>query len=599
MLCADPPLSLLRSRPLAWSLSAALLAFAATAAAPQTASAATYHVYGCKTPSGAPAPVSGWTSSTNLPSGYGGGSNSCPNGGGLLAYLMGDINHQVGEGVTWNFQAPEPLRLVDATIWRTGMANGGGPNATAQAFWTSGRPAFDSTNVYDQCTFAYGCARIGDATYGRTDANKTVVPPQFLSDRAIISANAICGGSAGSTCYATGPGNKAEATINASDIRVDDPSAPVVRSSSGTLTAGSGILAGTVGATVQASDDGSGIYVVGVEIDGKTVASAPFPNGGQRCTALDAGDGTRGFLYVDPCPTTGATSVELDTRTIPDGVHNVSLYVEDAAGNRALVSSGSTIVKNSNIIGPGDPISLRGEPNGSPITDQGRLTGAFKVTPSKRCRSKSYRRKHKVSCSPRRSIVRRSYAAKSNSTISGRLRTPDGAAIANARISIVATPRNGGGAPREVATATTSATGLWTAQVPRTFSSVLTVKWVARTKDTLPAVTRDLQHRIGSRTSLRITPKRTRRGKSVRISGTLFSPEGNRSGVPVSVEVRYRGRWRPFATTRTNDSGRWSTRYRFSRRADRGTYRMRAKPARATGYAYETGSSNVRGVRVR
>lgn len=594
MLCTVPQYR--RIVPLALLLSVALLAL--TASAPTPARAAAFHVYGCKTPAGSPAPVSGWSSSTSLPSGFGGAGNSCPQGGGLLAYLMGDISHQVGEQALWSFTAPAPLRVTGATIWRTGMSNGGGANATALAYWTSGQPSFDSSNVFDQCTFGYGCSRIGDATYGRTDANKSVVPPQFINDHAIVSAIAACGGAAGSACGATGPGNKAEATINASDIELDDPTAPIIRSSSGTLAAG-GTLAGTVSTTVQASDDGSGLYALGQDVDGTTIATAPFPNGGERCTATDAGDGTRAFLYVDPCPPTGATSLDLDTRRIPDGTHTLTIYIEDASGNRAQVSSASTLIKNSSAIGPGDPIELRGDPNGSPISDQGRLTAAFKVTVSKHCRSARYRRKHKTTCATRRSLVRRSYAKKATSPISGRLKTPDGAPIVGARISVVASPRNGGGAPREVASATTSSTGLWSAKVPRTFSSVLTVQWAARTKDTIPAAKLDLQHRISSRTSLRITPRSTRRGKRVRISGTLFSPQGNRAGVSVAVQVRYRGRWRPFATTRTNKNGRWSTHYRFSRRADRGTYRMRARPARATGYAYETGSSNVRGVRVR
>ena len=60
-----------------------------------------------------------------------------------------------------------------------------------------------------------------------------------------------------------------------------------------------------------------------------------------------------------------------------------------------------------------------------------------------------------------------------------------------------------------------------------------------------------------------------------------------------------RGRWRSFRTVRTQrKGGRFSTRYRFTRTGGPKTFRFRALVRKQIGYAYSTGSSPSRRVRV-
>jgi hypothetical protein len=52
-----------------------------------------------------------------------------------------------------------------------------------------------------------------------------------------------------------------------------------------------------------------------------------------------------------------------------------------------------------------------------------------------------------------------------------------------------------------------------------------------------------------------------------------------------------RGRWRPFATLRTDRRGRFRHRHRFLAAGGRHTYRFRLRIRRESGYPFEDGAS--------
>ena len=110
---------------------ARLLAIAAAGAgvvcvAP-AAQAGYYHVYGCRTPAGQPAPADGWTGSV-APGGafdqY--ARNTCTEGGALIAALGDATGHGAnGDRGQWVFTTPPGDTIAAATLFRAGGTGGG------------------------------------------------------------------------------------------------------------------------------------------------------------------------------------------------------------------------------------------------------------------------------------------------------------------------------------------------------------------------------------------------------------------------------------------------------------------------------------------
>lgn len=570
---------------------------------PATANAGTVHLYSCRQPSGAAAPAAGWTAGINAPVGYGDAYNTCSQGGGLGALLQGGVGHPTGAAAQWTFAPPAGVQITRATLWRTSSVGSDGPNVTPLTFIAAPGSAFSTTNAIDRCLRSEGCSSNGDGTFRRVDANRVAIPEDHLGEGASITINASCGGVPNWTCPPFPGGPLAATHVIAADIELLDRDAPVVTATSGDLVVG-GVLGGVRTLSVRASDVGVGLDVVGLAVDGRTVAEQTFPDStGGRCTpAEDPGDGTRAYLWPVPCPTSGSTTLEVDTRTIADGERRLTTYVTDASGNRAIIGEASTVVHNSGRIGPGSPMQLRGEPNGSPVTDQGRLTAGFRRAVPRRCSKASYRKRHRKACRSRTTVKRARFSRSARDEIVGRLRTPDGAPIAGARVVLMSTPRHGAGSQTTIGSAATSSSGRYVIKVRRRVSATLTVAWKARTNDNVPAVARTLSHRIGAHTTLRRTPTVGRRGRVIRFSGRLTARGGGQAplpaNVPIVVRVRTGGKWATIANTSTNAVGRWTVRYRWPRAA-RGRFSIRAEVRRASRYPYEAGHTGVLRVRVR
>ena len=116
--------------------------------------------------------------------------------------------------------------------------------------------------------------------------------------------------------------------------------------------------------------------------------------------------------------------------------------------------------------------------------------------------------------------------------------------------------------------------------------------WAPPTPSRWPA--RALDVRAG--VTLRISPRRARAGRTIRLRGRLKAPPATRLGKLITLQARERGRWRDFATARSRRGGRFAARYRFSGGA-RGVFPIRAVARADAAYPYATGQS--RAVRVR
>ncbi|MDQ3344387.1 MAG: hypothetical protein M3524_12585, partial [Actinomycetota bacterium] len=111
----------------------------------------------------------------------------------------------------------------------------------------------------------------------------------------------------------------------------------------------------------------------------------------------------------------------------------------------------------------------------------------------------------------------------------------------------------------------------------------------------LPAQ-REVELLVPAASGIRVTPKRTVNGRSVRFRGRLRAPV---PGKLVELQARLPSRWQTFKTIRTGPKGVWKTSYRFGATCGLQRYRFRARLPKQAGYPYETGSTRTVTVRVR
>ena len=123
------------------------------------------------------------------------------------------------------------------------------------------------------------------------------------------------------------------------NVTVTENVPPTVSDVAGALWRG-GLVSGTVGLTFGATD-ASGIRGLAVHSDaGQTLVSVP-----QACD----------FGLSPPCPQLPATTLNVDTTRVRDGVQTFSLVVTDAAGNDRVITSPPVTVDN---FGPPPPVGL-------------------------------------------------------------------------------------------------------------------------------------------------------------------------------------------------------------------------------------------------
>lgn len=380
-----------------------------------------------------------------------------------------------------------------------------------------------------------------------------------------------------------------------------DTTAPTDAGSAGSLfDSGFGApVAGTSSITAAASDVGSGVQHIEVQIDGQTVAQSP-----DQCSAP--------YVRMVPCPLNYSTPIPVDTTKVPDGTHALQLVAQDASGERGLLRSGTIVIGNSTTVGPGADANVRGAPNGSYAADDAKLTAWWPATtraPSKnktvqrQCkRSKTYAAKHPILCNgraPRRRLIT-TYSNKKANIIRGRLTTAAGAPISGATVNVTSVARATGATVASNGSPVTDANGQFATTIPVAGgSATVTVTWKARARDNVPATSTTLSRTVRAATTFGVSPNRVvHPGKRLTLRGTLRGQAGIRKGVTIALQVYYRGRWRTFASPRASSAGKWAFEYRFSRKAQ-GAYRFRAAVEQNAAYPYSAGRSSIRTIHVR
>jgi hypothetical protein len=345
---------------------------------------------------------------------------------------------------------------------------------------------------------------------------------------------------------------------------------------------GPGVDAGTWSGVMHlgfnAADAGGGLYRAVLEVDGSEAATWPLSTAA-NCADIGPDPTVREFAVAQPCPLRIDGTLDVDTRQMPQGEHSVRILVEDVAGNRSVIF-GPTMrrIDAERAVGPGSDPALRGAANGEGATDLARLTAHWGRRGSRTVLVSPFGRTH---------VVR------------GRLRTTDGAPIANAVIDVVSktTAVNARELGKRVGPRTGS-DGRWYVVLPRRVSSRdVTFRYRSHGNDTIASATASVRLRVRAGLRLAIHPRRARQGQAIRFSGRLLGGPLPRGGKQVVLVARAsRGAWVRFNVVRTDRGGRFRTTYRFQQ-PGAALYRFRALSLSEAAYPYLAGGSNVVKVR--
>ncbi len=295
------------------------------------------------------------------------------------------------------------------------------------------------------------------------------------------------------------------------------------------------LTATTAGFATEFTDAGGGVREAAIVVDGTDKASA----------ALGCSQPYRAAV---PCPLSGRAEVALDTRSLANGAHRVQLALIDVAGNRTLTDAANIEVNN-----PVDTVPV-------PALRAGRVTAA----------KRTVRARH-----DRRPVI----AATVVDTA--------GAPIAGSPVAVETRLNVRGSRYAAAAPVITDARGRVNLRLSSGPSRVVRLTY----GDSVATVT----VKVRAPLRLSVTPKSTRNGGTVRLSGSVA---GTKLPSRVELQAYSGGHWFPFKTVALR-KGKFSGRYRFTRTFSSQRYRFRAVVHADRDFPYEAATSPVVAVRVR
>jgi hypothetical protein len=529
--------------------------------------AGTWMEVSCVNPNQSAAPSEGWSS---FAAGGGYGSNNgtgCGPGNPMYAILSTDAAVAVGSNETLQYTPPGGSRLIGGSVDVSLYADGHGYDASGTAVAYTPEFAYNGSNVFFQCAFGLtSCSSAGN------DFSGVLNVPGERGGNLYLSAG--CGGASGYACNEGGSeGAWSLVRVWWANLLLANEATPSASGIGGTLLSPN--AEGTAELTLTATDSGGpGVYLVIVQIDGKTVYSGTPNNNGGKCVPVGKSGGALMFDYSQPCLASESVDLPINTTSLPNGQHTLKVLLQDAAGNSAVVYDGTISTKqsaNSSLgaqPGPGTGGSLdaaAGVANGTTASQTAQLRLGLK---------------HRIT----RSYARRALRVK------GRLLDGQSHPIASAVVDIL---QQASGSPNMsvIGHAHTRANGTFVAAVPGGPSRTIEVVYRAFSTDAGYAAVASVVERVQAGVRLDVSPRRTGSEGAITLSGRVLGPVP-RQGVSVNLLVHYRGRWEPFRTPRTDATGRFTVVYQFEGARGRFPFRAEVPPSQAD-FAFGRGLSKV------
>jgi hypothetical protein len=552
-----------RVSPARLAASGALLAIAALLLWAAAARAGRYHVYSCRMPDGGVAEADGWKSLTSGAHSY--ATDTCSQSdGALTAALSDELGRTTNkESATWKFEPSAQERLVGATLWRAGDADGGNATGSSYEFTLSGPEA--NSNPFSECFFSAGCENgVGSEAEPLAFVNRVQVPGADLGGD--LYATAGCTGFAERTCTERGTdarGFAAVVFVFAADLVLEQQVDPQAGDVGGELASAASV-SGTSDLSFTASDPGSGVYEALFSVDGQVVQRTVLNEDGGRCRDVgQTSDGLPAFLYVQPCPSSASADVGFDSELVGNGAHHLVVSVIDAAGNAATVLDRQITVDNPNAPGPANGVNASAQASLSV-----RWAGA-----STRHLSSGFGRRHEIV---------------------GKLAAAGGAPISSAMVEVAATPASAGAATAAMTSVHTDGEGRFVLTLPPGVSSrTLRFAYRSHIGDAAPAATATLTLSVRAGLTLSISPRTASVGRSIYFKGRLLGGPVPRTGKLLVLEARAPGgRWIEFDDVRTNARGVYRASYRF-KFSGPASYQFRVLSEPESDYPYAQGASNT------
>ncbi|MEA2361315.1 MAG: hypothetical protein QOD71_460 [Thermoleophilaceae bacterium] len=310
--------------------------------------------------------------------------------------------------------------------------------------------------------------------------------------------------------------------------------------------------------------------------DDPTRLSAPVSDrySGVAAGQIELSQQGSGVWQAVPTQLEGSRLVaRIDDSRLPAGIYGARVVARDAAGNTTV--SDQTAV--------GQPMLLQ-----LPLRIESRLSGGVE---HKAVKKRTVRRRGKRRVKRRRVTVHRPSVTAGldrKIRIGGRLTNRDGHPIGGAQIHIYSRPQ--GGSEELVGVVRTAADGRYRYTLRADRNRTLRVAYPG-TPLILPAE-RQVAIGVAATSSFRVSRREVPNGGAVLFSGRVRSLPVPSTGKIVELQWRVGGAdWGTFQTVRTDPSGRWRLRYRFSRIRSTVQLRFRAWVPAEGGYPFVSGAS--------
>lgn len=294
----------------------ALVVALALSAAANSARAGSYDVVTCGDTTNTA--NNSWIASNSAPTELetGNGCGGAGSYGGLYARdALAVPNAAAGDSAQWIFTAPPGTSITGVSYSRWFYKEDDDD-------WQPG--LFVDGSTLETCAIVYPAVRCNAGVLGGQRSTKAI------NGAKSISIGTRCSAPSPVTCGNGGTMHAAIAVLYGATVTLSDASAPSLSNVAGSLFEG-GYQTGLRTAVMGASDN-AGVRSGRVYVDGSVASTTAF-----GCD----------FTYAVPCSDKVGAEVPLDTRSLPDGSHDVQVAAVDPAGNESRSSVRTVSVDNS------------------------------------------------------------------------------------------------------------------------------------------------------------------------------------------------------------------------------------------------------------